>query len=82
VDLNYLVDYSPRIFMDHATPFVTQMMRSNHDLISLLVTALEPVDVTLFKYPMYHLPAQFRAAREVAEFVGYNKVKKVECICK
>ena len=77
VDLNYLVDYSPRIFMDHATSFVTQMMCTNHDLISLLVTALEPVDVTLFKYPLYHLPAQFRAAREVAEFVGDNKVNKV-----
>lgn len=76
VDLNYLVDYSPRIFFDSVAPFVSTMLQTNHDLISLLVTALEPVDVTVHKYPLFSTPPGFLQSREVADFTGDSKVNK------
>lgn len=77
VDLNYVVDYSPRIFLDNVSHFVSTMLRTNHDLISLLVTALEPVDVTVHKYPLFASAPEFMQEREVADFGGDNKVNRV-----
>jgi hypothetical protein len=81
VDLNYITDYNPRIFMENVEPLTLAMMRTNHDLISLLVTALEPVDVTVHKYPLYVTNQCDRAAinaqRFVEGFVGENKVNMV-----
>ena len=77
VDLNYLIDYSPRIFFDCLPDLVSSMLKTNHDLISLLVTALEPVDVTLYKYPLDRNCQALHEPREVQNFTGADKVNKV-----
>jgi hypothetical protein len=77
VDLNYLVDYSPRIFFESVESFVTDMLTTNHDLISLLVTALEPTDVTVYKYPLDRTCLALQEPREVPGCVGVEKVNMV-----
>lgn len=77
VDLNYLVDYSPRIFFDNVQSFVADMLRTSHDLISLLVTALDSIDVTLYKYPLDKNCLALQEPREVSNCVGAEKVNRV-----
>jgi hypothetical protein len=76
VDLNYLVDYSPRIFFRNIESFVKAMLSTSHDLISLLITALETVDVTEFKYPLEKNCPALQEAREVPNFTGAGKVNR------
>ena len=71
VDLNYLIDYNPRIFLDNVAELVHAMLATNHDLISLLVTALEPVDVTLYKYPL-HITSNNSTSASAGKFFHIN----------
>lgn len=51
VDLNYLVDYNPVVFLSQVVPLVSECLATNPDLLSLLISSLEPGDTTAFKYP-------------------------------
>eukprot|EP01034_Spumella_vulgaris_P024576 gene24576-30941_t len=80
VDLNYLVDFKPSLFLENVTTFVTAAFHTNPDLLSLLVSSLEPSDVTLTKYPRHiGSSAGINAVRVVqdASFLGDNKVNTV-----
>ena len=59
MDLNLLVDYNPTIFMRNISSnqkgsFVYQAAKSNPELLSLLITNLEDLDVTRTKYQNVH----------------------------
>jgi hypothetical protein len=82
VDLNYLIDYNPTIFLKEISKLVEICLQKNPDLLSLLISSLEPGDVTLFKYPTFR-PSLFEE-NEIQElpkngdfFDGNNKVNIV-----
>lgn len=66
VDLNYLIDYNPVLFLGCVVPLVRDILALNPDLLSLLVSSLEPGDTTAFKYPT-HAPVS-----TVAEFITWR----------
>lgn len=80
VDLNFLVDFDPILFLSGVETMVNAMLGDNPDSISLFVTALEPVDVTLTKYP---LRDKVRVA-VVDEFIagGFQGDGKVNSVCR
>lgn len=52
IDMNIIVDYNPYLFLNKTTRMVKDIINAkNTELLSLLVSALEPTDVTMFKYP-------------------------------
>jgi len=54
VDLNYLVDYRPVAFLAGVDGFVDMALRgtgTHAEVLSLLVSSLEPTDTTRTKYP-------------------------------
>ena len=55
VDLNYVVDYNPAQFLLHCAAFVSKAVVSNADLVSLLISALEPHTLSLRKYAYQRL---------------------------
>eukprot|EP01041_Mallomonas_annulata_P000313 gene313-571_t len=52
VDLNLLVDYNPSAFFKAVSTFVSSTLAVDPELLSLLISALIPGDVTLTKYPL------------------------------
>ena len=79
VDLNYIVDFSPRIFFRHVGTFVRQMLECNPDLIALMITALEPVDTSHTKYTLRTSTALLNAeAQTLAATAHYEATLKTE----
>ena len=86
VDLNYLIDYNPVLFLQCVVPLVREILTLNPDLLSLLVSSLEPGDTTATKYPT---PAPVDTVSEfiiwrasqlpVKDF--YEGSKKVNIVC-
>lgn len=86
VDLNYLIDYNPVLFLQCVVPLVRETLTLNPDLLSLLVSSLEPGDTTASKYPT---PAPVDTMSEfiiwranqlpVMDF--YEGSKKVNMVC-
>ena len=77
VDLNFLVDYNPRRFIENADSLVRQAVSSGNegsDLLSLLVSSLEEYDSTLTKYPIPGMSARIRPTE-------FESDGKVNCIC-
>lgn len=52
VDLNYVVDFNPELFLTNISDLVAQALAVNPELLSLLISALEPADSSVSKYPM------------------------------
>jgi elongator complex protein 1 len=52
VDLNYLIDYNPNIFLSEVENLVREALEVNPELLSLLISSLEPGDTTVHKYPV------------------------------
>jgi hypothetical protein len=50
VDLNFIVDYSPELFLQNVETLVKNALSTNAELLSLLVSSLEPNNSSLFKY--------------------------------
>lgn len=68
VDLNFLVDCNPDLFLHNLPSFLVEVLRaSKSDLISLLVSSLEDFDVSLVKYPIKR-----RIDGHAAIFSGFN----------
>jgi IKI3 family len=86
VDLNYLIDYNPVVFLSQVGSLVKRCLASNPDLLSLLISSLEPGDTTSFKYPTYApdgtLPGDVTwRERQLPSPDFYSGMKKVNIVC-
>jgi elongator complex protein 1 len=86
VDLNYLVDYNPVVFLSQVGDLVKRCLATNPDLLSLLISSLEPGDTTAFKYPTYApdgtLPGDITwRERQLPSADFYSGLKKVNIVC-
>ena len=86
VDLNYLIDYNPVVFLSQVGSLVKRCLSSNPDLLSLLISSLEPGDTTSFKYPTYApdgtLPGDVTwRERQLPSPDFYSGLKKVNIVC-
>lgn len=86
VDLNYLIDYNPVVFLSQVGSLVKRCLASNPDLLSLLISSLEPGDTTSFKYPTYApdgtLPGDVTwRERQLPSPDFYSGLKKVNIVC-
>jgi elongator complex protein 1 len=50
VDLNYVVDYNPKLFMANIDELVKGSVGINSEILSLLLSSLSPTDTSIFKY--------------------------------
>ncbi len=91
VDLNYLVDFNPVIFLEQAHNFVRQALgvagstynQDRSDLLSLFITSLDPQDVTMTKY-VYFDRTMFAQRVQRREYIIKNKFEqdtKVNRVC-
>ena len=83
VDLNYLIDYNPNKFIDQISNLVKESLDVNPELLSLLISSLEPGDTTISKYPS-HRPigadVKYRE-NQLPQQDFYNGCNKVNIIC-
>ena len=80
VDLNFLVDFDPMLFLSGVETMINAMLADNPDSISLFVTALEPVDTTLTKYPLRDKARVAVVDELVAR--GFQGDGKVNSVCR
>ena len=52
IDLNYIVDYNPKLFMANIASFIRTTLATNADYLSLFISSLEPGNASIFKYPL------------------------------
>ena len=83
VDLNYLIDYNPMKFLDQINNLVKESLEVNSELLSLLISSLEPGDTTISKYPS-HRPigadVKYRE-NQLPQQDFYSGCHKVNIIC-
>ena len=82
VDLNYLIDYNPIKFLSQINDLVKESLDKNPELLSLLISSLEPGDTTISKYPSHRPTGADVKYREnqlpqIDFYVGSNKVNTI-----
>lgn len=77
VDLNYLVDYDPTLFMTNIPCLVTDALAADTDLLSLFILALDPANVAITKYYRSMIVSNKQSKCHDVVANGVEKVNKV-----
>ncbi len=83
VDLNLLIDHNPYTFLEQVPQLIPLMLKTNSDLLSLLISALENGNICAQKYAlpeMYHGQHQNQAQFPLQESV-FDWENKVNVVC-
>ena len=79
MDLNYIVDYRPALFFAQVEQLVEEALAVNAELLSLFVSALDPADISVTKYPApakIGAPASSAAATSVDTSIPSSAAKE------
>jgi hypothetical protein len=79
VDINYIVDYDSKRFLDNVSSFVSDSLAKNADILSLLVSSLEPNYNSLLKYQyrFQQLSQQQQLEQQQVLLTGNDKINVV-----
>ena len=84
IDLNYLIDYNPNIFLEEVNNLVRESLEVNPELLSLLISSLQPGDTTIFKYPMNkptNVPNESWREMQLPSSDFFDGMNKVNIVC-